>query len=172
MKITIINGTNRINNTSIVISKYIQKLITEKNIDNYIVTLDNFDTLFRGEYITLDNANIAQKIDLENIISANALIYVIPIYHKGIPSSLKNFIDIVSISELLENKIIALISSNRKSVEGAHQTVQILHEYMAFKKNYFSFILPEINIIDPFNIDSNRISNLISNIENLASKLK
>lgn len=152
------------------ISNTLQKMLLEKNIDNYLVTLENFDTLFRGEYITLENANPAQKIDLKNIIDANALIYVIPIYHKGIPSSLKNFIDIVNISELLENKIIALISSNRKSVEGAHQTVQILHEYMAFKRNKNSFIMPAINVIDPHNMDIDRLSNLISNMQELSFK--
>ena len=170
MKITIINGTNRINNTSIQISKYIQNLVSERNIENYLVTLDNFDTLFRGEYITLNNANPAQKTDLENIISSRALIFVVPVYHKGIPSSLKNFIDIISIPELFDNTIISVVSNNRKSAEGAYQTIQILNSYMAFKKNNLSFIMPEINIIDPSNIDSDRLNNMISNIENLASK--
>lgn len=154
MKITVINGTNRKGNESMKISRATKDVLTKKSIDNYLVTLKNFDTLFHGDYLNLGNANPAQKRDLENIISADILIFIVPTYHSGIPSPLKNFFDIVKMKELYEGKVIGFIGTDEDL--GARQAVQVINGIMSYDKVY-SFVAPRITLLGFADIDMKRL---------------
>ena len=80
MKFTLINGTNRVGNNSIKITKAVAEIVKDFGHDANIVTLDNFDQLFRGDYINFSNANEVQKIDLENMAWADILIFVVHVF--------------------------------------------------------------------------------------------
>ena len=155
MKFTIINGTNRIDNKSIEVSKVSQGIIKDLGHASRLITLDNFDTLFRGEYINLENANGAQKVDLENMLWADILIFVVPTYHHGIPSALKNFLDIVNDASVFDGKKVGSIAVGKDS-KGVIQTQQVLSGIFSYNENK-SYILPKVAIISPSDIDTKRL---------------
>ena len=64
MNIAIINGTNRINNKTVLISKTVEILIKKLGHTTHLLTLDYFDSLFRGKYIDYASANKNQKKQL------------------------------------------------------------------------------------------------------------
>ena len=56
------------------VSRSSQGIINDLGHESRLITLDNFDVLFRGEYINLENAKGAQKVDLENMLWADVFI--------------------------------------------------------------------------------------------------
>lgn len=161
MEITIVNGTNRIGNHSMNITNTLSELC---DVRTNIVDLSSFTELFMGEYINMDNASKAQRVDLMSIKNADIIIFVVPVYHHGIPASLKNFFDIVELPELYDNAIIGFISANKKSVDGARQASQILSGCLSYFKNKQSYIVPTIPIIDPKQPDPERISDFLAEL--------
>ena len=159
MKFTLINGTNRVGNNSINITKAVSGIVKDFGHDANIVTLDNFDQLFRGDYINFSNANEVQKIDLENMAWADILIFVVPTYHHGISGSLKNFFDIVNEVTAYDKKKIGFIAIG-KSVEAIRQTEQVLRGIFSFFKNK-SFILPKDCIVSPYEIEKEKLEEYI-----------
>jgi len=170
MKLTVVNGTNRIDNKSIEIAKKVVEKGQSFELEASLVTLEHFDKLFRGDYIDFENATPEQKSDLESIKSADILMFVIPVYHQGIPSSLKNFFDSVSIKDMYSNNAIGMISANSRSREGARQAAQVLNGYMAFVKSDYAYIVPEIPMINPSEIDEERIGDFINKLLLYAKK--
>lgn len=157
MKITIINGTNRNENKTINISKTMQKVALDKGLEASLVTLENFTELFRGDTVTMESATKEQKIDLQNIIDAKLLIFVVPTYHHGMPSSLKNFFDLVSIPGMFAHNVIGVISANKKGWDGARHTIDVINGYMAYYKNPSGYVIPDVPIIDYDNPDLERL---------------
>ncbi|MBI2641591.1 NAD(P)H-dependent oxidoreductase [Candidatus Roizmanbacteria bacterium] len=161
MKISIINGTNRIGNKTIQISLVAQQLVEKSGYESVLITLDNFNQLFRGEYITLKKANRLQKKDIAHMIEADILIFVVPTYHGGIPSPLKNFLDILKSKEAFDNKVIGIIGSSDDNRDlGARQTAQIINAILSYYK-LKSFVIPRINITNFDDIDRDRLVNYI-----------
>lgn len=162
MNITIVNGTNRIGNKSMDISRCVFKIADVLDHEVNIITLDNFDSLFRGKYINLKSATLSQKKDIRNLIIADLIIFVIPTYHNGIPSSLKNFLDILKCTECYEGKVIGIISCNNGNKDlGARQAAQTLHGILAYNKSH-SIVVPVIPVIDFGNIDKRRLEEFIT----------
>jgi|GEM_PF-4852499 len=159
MKITIINGTNRLNSKTLKVAEMATEICENKNFETKLVTLDNFKTLFTGEYINLENANDLQKQDILNIKKSRIVIFVIPTYHHGIPASLKNFFDIINDREIYNKKVIGLIATNL-GVDTIRQTRTVLDEILAYNKS-ISIIPPKDILIDLSDIDSNRIQDYI-----------
>jgi NAD(P)H-dependent FMN reductase len=168
MKITIINGTNRVGNKTKNISKEASRIVSSFGYDFQIVTLDNFTQLFRGEYINLESANKAQKIDIQNMIDADVLLFVVPTYHRGIPSPLKNFLDTLDEDSAFDNKVIGIIASNKTQSFGADQAAQVINGILSFGK-LNSFIIPRINITDHDDIDSERLKEFIGYVVNFVN---
>lgn len=161
MKLTIINGTNRKANRSMGISHAVGKIAREKSFDVNLITLNNFDTLFRGTYIRVENASSEQKRDMRNLITADIILFVIPTYHAGIPSSLKNFLDTLKCNECYEQKVIGVISSNSGNKDlGARQAVQVINGILAHEK-LISSVIPIIPIVNYDDIDHTRIEKYI-----------
>lgn len=164
MKLTIINGTNRIGNKSLATSRLVQEIADSQGFETHLVTLDNFDSLFRGEYLTFENASKAQLGDLNAINDAKYLVFVVPTYHHGIPSPLKNFLDLVDEPELFSRNVIGIISSNKSGRDGARQTAQVINGYLAYNKAEAAYIHPEIPIINYEEPDKERIEKFLKTI--------
>ncbi len=170
MKITIINGTNRHGNQSMKISEATLQAVSDAGHEGQIVTLENFDQLFRGEKITLENANEAQKSDIQKMIDGEIHLYVVPTYHSGIPSPLKNFFDLLDINEVYEKKTMALIAGSYSNQDlGARQTKQILNGIISFN-NLHSFVAPRITIINFADIDQKRIKDFVEHTTEFLKK--
>ena len=172
MKITIINGTNRTGNKSIKVTTNTAEIINELGYESSIVTMNNFKELFTGNYLNFIEANTNQKIDLENMQSADVLIFVSPTYHHGIPAALKNFLEIIKEKVIYENKVIGLISSNSSGrAYGAYQAMEVLHGIIAYNK-LNSYIISTVPIIDHENIDNERICEFIKYCSSLLNLTK
>ena len=173
MNITIVNGTNRENSQTLAVTKLIGNIIVELKHESKLVTLDNFKTLFTGEYMNLDNATQDQKSDLENIQNSKIVIFVIPTYHHGIPGSLKNFFDIIDYKKtnLYEKKIIGLVATNT-GVDTIRQTRTILDEIITYYK-FTSIIPPKDVTIDLYTtIDEKRITEYLNYLVVFANAFK
>jgi NAD(P)H-dependent FMN reductase len=161
MKITVINGTNRKGNRSMEVSRDVVKIGEEMGYEVGLVTLENWTELFRGDYVKLGDVKEGKKEDIEKMVEADVLIFVVPTYHTGIPSSLKNFFDSLSSKRAYDKKIIGLISSNSSNKDlGARQARQVINGIIAYKKVQ-SFIVPQISIINFDEIDPHRIEKFI-----------
>lgn len=122
-----------------------------------VITLDNFDALFRGTYIDIANASQEQKRDIRTMMAADILFFVVPTYHSGIPSPLKNFLDSLKCFECFDGKVIALVAGSDHNQDlGARQTAQVLNGILSYEKAR-SFVLPRITIVDYGVIDTKRV---------------
>src|SRR3989344_2074305 len=159
--ITIINGTNRIGNKTQRISLELFGQSQALGLHPSFITLDNFQELFRGTYITLEDATGDMRQDLLSMEDAGMLVFVVPTYHHGIPSPLKNFLDTIEGRELFDGKIIGLISSNAHSqTDGARQASEVINGILSHEKVQ-SFVLPRITSIDHSSIDKKRLKDFL-----------
>lgn len=170
MMIAIINGTNRKENKTIKISKTLINICNQRHLETALVTLENFTDLFRGDYIDMENANTEQKDDLNNIAKANILIFVVPTYHHGIPSPLKNFLDIVGIKGLYANSTIGVLSSNKKGWDGARHTREVINGIVAYNKEPNVYIIPEVPVIYSEDQDISRMEAFVDSLLEYAEK--
>lgn len=91
--ITIIAGTNRDKNKSILVANYYSTILTSKGIENQIFHLADLPTdfIFSGLY-GKDNAEFASLLK-KYILDVNKLIIISPEYNGSFPGVLKAFID-------------------------------------------------------------------------------
>ena len=161
MKITVVNGTNREGNRSMEISEEVIQVGEKMDYQMALVTLENWDKLFRGDYVKLSNASEGQKEDIEKMIGADMLLFVVPTYHHGIPSPLKNFLDSLKSKSAYDKKVIGLISSNsRDGDQGATQAKQVIDGIISYEGAQ-STIVPKITIINYKDINKDRIKSFI-----------
>lgn len=167
MKLTIINGTNRIGNKSINVSKAVVEETQKLRHETKLVDLNNFNDLFRGKYLeSLVEATPGQKEDLENMAWAEVLVFVVPTYHHSLPGSLKNFLDLFKYPPALDKKVVGVISSNRRlGVDGARAAIQAINGVFAYE-NLTSFIVPKILKINFEEIDHAQIIGFLSYLQN------
>ncbi len=157
MKVTIINGTNRVGNQSLKITMAALAMANKLGLETSLITLDNFDTLFRGRYIDVGSATEAQKRDIGSMMNADILLFVVPTYHGGIPSPLKNFLDTLKCFNCFDGKVITLVAGSDHNQDlGARQTEQILNGILSYNK-VRSFVTPRITIVDFDDIDNERL---------------
>lgn len=171
MKITFINGTNRVGNKTLLLTKELAQLRLLESEDVSIVDMNNFDVLFRGEYISRENSNEHQLKDIQKIAEANLVVFVVPVYHHSIPTALKNFIDTVKDSEIYNNTTIAFVSNNKSSVEGAYQAEDAMKGIIAFDKLH-SQIVSRIEKLTVDGFDELRAEAFLDYCMQLAVKLK
>jgi NAD(P)H-dependent FMN reductase len=169
MKITVINGTNRIGNKTMNISQEAISIVSDLGYNSSLVTLQNFTDLFRGDYLNLSNANAGQKKDIQNMIDSDVLFFVVPTYNRGIPAPLKNFLDILDEDNAFNNKVIGIIASNKSQSFGADQAAQVINGILSFGK-LNSFIVPRINITDHSNIDKVRLEDFIKYVTSFVKR--
>jgi len=169
MHITIVNGTTRKSSNSIQVTSLLNKQLEQSTNTCSIVTLENFKTIFTGEYINLENSTLEQKTDIENIINAKIVIFVIPTYHHGMPGSLKNFFDIIDYksTNLYNKKVIGLVANNLE-VDAIRQSRTVLDGIISYY-NFTSIIPPKDCKIDPYNIDEKRLTEYVNYITTFAT---
>lgn len=157
MKITIINGTNRVENQTLKITMAALAMAHTLGLETSFITLDNFDTLFRGRYIDVGSATQGQKRDIRNMMDADILLFVVPTYHSGIPSPLKNFFDTLKCFDCFDGKVITLVAGSDHNQDlGARQAAQVINGILSYQKAQ-SFVLPRISIVDFDDIDDERL---------------
>ena len=157
MKITVVNGTNRLGNKTLPISQKVVELSGRLGLEASLVDLNNFTELFRGEYLTLKNALGPKREDLEKILASQLIIFIVPTYHHGLPGSLKNFLDLVKAPEIYEGKVIGFMASSNKNHDlGARQAREVVEGLFAYQKS-IAVIVPKIAILGFENIDEERI---------------
>ncbi len=126
-------------------------------LETSLITLDNFDALFRGTYIDVGSATQAQKRDIRTMMNADILLFIVPTYHSGIPSPLKNFLDTLKCFDCFDGKVITLVAgSDHNQDYGARQAAQVLNGILSYQKAR-SFVLPRISIVDFNDIDNERL---------------
>jgi NAD(P)H-dependent FMN reductase len=157
MTTAIINGSIRENNTTLGVSRALNELLKARQAESQIVTLEHFTEIFRGEYLTPDTVNPAQRAVLETLVAADTLVFVVPTYYKSMPGALKNFFDIVRWPEVYANKRLAVIASNHKNQDyGARHAEDTLKGLLIFS-NISAVVIPEILIIHPQAINGNEL---------------
>lgn len=73
MKLTIINGTNRVGNQTQTLTDAVAHQARALGDEVFLVDLSNFGELFRGEYLTPSTATGAQRDDLQKMVEAARL---------------------------------------------------------------------------------------------------
>lgn len=171
MKITVINGTNRIGNKTINVANAIVVEAFSLGHEARLIDLNNFTDLFRGKYLeNLEVATPGQKTDLENMAWADVLIFVVPTYHHSLPGSLKNFLDLFKYPPAFNQKIIGVVSSHRQlGVDGARAAVQAINGVLAFEK-LTSFVVPKILKINFDEIDRDQIGEFLLYLQSYLKK--
>lgn len=161
MKITLINGSIRVNNQSMKVSEKIMHLLLNQDVSATLVDLNNFKEMFTGDYLDLQNTKGQQNIDLQNMLSAQVLYFVVPTYHHSMPGVLKNFFDLIDSKEVYNNKVIGLISSSGGR-EALKHTSDCLNGILSHNKCK-SFILPKDLLIEDLDsLNEKRIINYIN----------
>lgn len=162
MLISIVNSTNRINNKTQLISDRLITLLDQNAFRSNLIKLDNFTKLFRGKYLNFKNANPDQLKELKNIQESDIVIFVVPTYHSGIPSSFKNFLDLIRERKVYQDKVIGIISSNKDgNAEGARQAKQSINAILSYEKQN-SFIVPKIEKVNFNKINDTRLLRYIN----------
>lgn len=162
MKIAIINGTNRIDNQSSQIAYAAKDQAVKAGYTADVINLDNFDELFRGDYITGETATMPQKVVIAKMTSADILLFIVPTYHSGLPSSLKNFFDSLRYKPVYENKVIGIIAGSTHNQDlGARQAAQTINGILSHNKVY-SFVVPRITILEFQSIDTPRLDEYLN----------
>lgn len=167
MKLTVINGTNRVGNKTLNISQAVMEEAQSLGHEARLVDLNNFGELFRGKYLeNLSEATPGQRMDLENMAWAKVLIFVVPTYHHSLPGSLKNFLDLFEYPPALDKKVVGVIASGRRlGVDGARAAVQALNGVFAYEK-LTSFVVPKILKINFEEIDHQQIAEFLTYLQN------
>lgn len=144
--ITIINGTNREENNSLIISKVLKKAVEENGKEAQILELDDIanNLINKNKYGELgDDLKLFLK---QYITDAEKIIFVIPEYNGSFPGVLKTFIDYSDPKAYLGKKtgLVGLSSGRTGNTRGLDHFLGVLHylraEVMAFK--------PKLSLID------------------------
>ncbi|MDQ6985544.1 MAG: NAD(P)H-dependent oxidoreductase [Candidatus Dojkabacteria bacterium] len=168
MKLTIINGSNRIQNRTLIISTSLAKIAKDQKLITNLITLENFTTLFRGDYLDVSNTNGDQKSDLIALDEADLVIFVVPIYHHSLTSAIKNFLDLVDVN-LYANKVFGYISSHESKDFGVREVKVNVDGIIPYRK-HISISMPRIEIVDYNEPNLERIKSYLNYCISFTSK--
>jgi NAD(P)H-dependent FMN reductase len=155
MAIAILCASIQDNATSLIVADAIRQKLKD---DSEIVTIDDFDKIFSGRYIALQNATPGQRQTLEYLSAASVIIFVVPTYYRSMPGVLKNFFDIVDLPSIYKDKTIAVVASNHKNQDyGARHAMEVIQGILAFYQ-IKTTIVPEIIILNHQAIDDEELS--------------
>lgn len=107
MKYTIISGTNRIESRSEKVAAEYQRILNNKGIDAFILSLKDLDVLHRTPGFL--------KIENEILIPSQKFIFIIPEYNGSFPGVLKAMIDNSDVMKVWYHKkaLLTGVSSGR-----------------------------------------------------------
>lgn len=164
--ITIISGTNRLENKSLRVAKAYSKICEELNCPAQILDLQSVphDFIFSASYGS-------ENVDFESIVNqfittSDKFIFVVPEYNGSFPGMLKAFIDCVK-PELWHNKkaaMMGLSAGKAGNLRGLDHLTGVMHylqvEVLSKKPKLSSFhtlIDAEGNLIDGPSIEAMRL---------------
>ncbi|MDQ3008645.1 MAG: NAD(P)H-dependent oxidoreductase [bacterium] len=115
-----------------------------------LTDLTSFKDAFTGTYLYEDSVfSPYQATCIKQLIKADNLVFVVSTYYKLMPGMFKNFLDMVRIKAIYENKTIGLIANSHKNQDfGARATLTTLMGISEFHNSKTTFV-PYIPIIDP-----------------------
>lgn len=128
--ITVISGTNRAGNLSILVSRAIVELLTDAGIESKLLDLqtlpENF--AFKNEVYGNSSVKLARMIP-PYIGKAEKFIFIIPEYNGSFPGICKAFIDSVNPARFREKKafIVGISSGRAGNLRGADHLTAILN---------------------------------------------
>jgi len=93
---TIISGTNRLNSHTEKVATEYQKILKEKNIEAFVLSLKNIDVLTKNPEFSAIETNILQP--------TQKFVFIIPEYNGTFPGVLKAMIDITDVKKIWEWK--------------------------------------------------------------------
>ena len=91
--ITVISGTNRSKNNSILVAKNYLKKIEDQGIESSLLNLEDFGASFYFTSSYGDVPHSFEQIVKDQILTATHFVFVVPEYNGGFPGVLKFFID-------------------------------------------------------------------------------
>lgn len=148
--ITIISGTNRLNSSTLKLSKYYQKQFAKLGADTTLFSLEDLppDLIVSDLYGARSEA--FSKI-LTPIEQSEKLVFVIPEYNGSFPGVLKTFLDATKYPDSFQGKKVALVglsSGKYGNIRGVEHFTGVCH-YMQMHvlplKIHIPYIRQEIN---------------------------
>jgi NAD(P)H-dependent FMN reductase len=167
MKLCIISGSVREENTTALLAQSFADIARGLNIETSQLALYPFLEMFTGTYIFLDSASSTQLMELEKMRDSSTLLFVVPTYYRSMPGALKNFFDLTRSPEVYAGKTIAFASSNHKNQDyGAQNAFAVIQGLLIFFKIH-AVLVPEILIQHPLSIDMNEVSRFLETLRSL-----
>jgi chromate reductase, NAD(P)H dehydrogenase (quinone) len=126
--VTVISGTNRKNNRTLIFAKRYSEILTSKGVEVRLLSLEILNNISLTEIYDYYSPRIDQIVQ-DYIRPAKAIVVLVPEYNAGIPGVLKLLIDAVKPSEFVEKRIALVgISSGRSgNIRGIDQLTNIFH---------------------------------------------
>jgi chromate reductase len=148
--ITIISGTNRLNSSTLKLSRYYQKQFTKLGADTTLFSLENLPP-----NLIVSDLYGARSEDFSKILSpiehSEKLVFVIPEYNGSFPGVLKTFLDATKYPDSFQGKKVALVglsSGKYGNIRGIEHFTGVCH-YMQMHvlplKIHIPYIRQEIN---------------------------
>ncbi|MBT3648843.1 MAG: NAD(P)H-dependent oxidoreductase [Flavobacteriales bacterium] len=128
--ITVISGTNRSGNLSILVSRAVVELLTAQGIETKLLDLQTLpeDFAFKNEVYSNSSAKL-KRIIPSYIGKADRFVFVIPEYNGSFPGVCKAFIDAVKPDRFRSKKacIVGISSGRAGNLRGADHLTGILN---------------------------------------------
>lgn len=160
MRITVLNGTNRMKNQCGKVTQKTFDICKAKGHDVSLVDLKDFTIINNEEYILFtESSNRTHKKHFRDIINSEILLIIIPKYFLMLPRALKNFIELTKVFNLFEYKIIGLIESATDADSSLQPTDQLTKLAGIMEIN--SIVLNKKVIINHERIEENKIKEFV-----------
>jgi len=148
--ITIISGTNRLNSSTLKLSKYYQKQFTKLGADTTLFSLEDLPPNLIVSDLYGARSEAFSKI-MATIEPSEKLVFVIPEYNGSFPGVLKTFLDATKYPDSFQGKKVALVglsSGKNDKNRGIEHFTGVCH-YMQMHvlplKIHIPYIRQEIN---------------------------
>ena len=130
--ITVISGTNRLNNTTIKIAEQVQQQLRQKKADAKLLNLEDLpnDFLLASRFTDPNQPLEFLKLQEEYVFPAEKFVFVVPEYNGSIPGILKLFLDSCDIKRAFYFKkatLIGISSGRAGNLRGLDHLTNILH---------------------------------------------
>ena len=136
MKITVVCGTNRRNSQSIIVSKKIQKLYADRDVDCSVIDLQEMPPEIYSPDAYLDKPESFKPYS-DLVLDSAGLVVVVPEYNGSYPGALKLFIDMLPFPQAFENRPTAFVGI-AAGIWGGLRAVEQLQQVFGYR-NGFSF---------------------------------
>ncbi|MEQ8524941.1 NAD(P)H-dependent oxidoreductase [Gracilimonas sp.] len=123
MNLKIISSTDRPNSNALKVSRYVQSLYEEKEVEAEVISLEDFplEEVVGGRY---GKKLPAIEKFREPIINADGLVFVIPEYNGSFPGILKVFVDYLPFPKAFEKMPMAFIGEANGAFGGLRAVEQ------------------------------------------------